>query len=396
MEPRVWQNSFVDQKSLGTSSVLNVAYFSNQFASAEGHGIARYAHEMYKGLRKCDNLAIRPVAAWSSLPPERLSAMQADTGLELINLGRKLTPLTWHFLDVPTLERLIGGTVDVVHAVSLGYAISTRKPYVVTVHDLGPLTHPEYFSNNKPWIMERSLRQAEARADAIVCVSDSTANEVEGYLGAHVVDRIHVIKEGVSPEFFTPGDMACLAGLNLPSDDVPIILTAGKMSPRKNMQGVIRALKQVRNRIDHHLVLVGAAGWETEIVLRELDDGTLLNRVHLLGYVTDDQLRALYRRASLYIHPSLYEGFGLTVLEAMASGVPVITSNVSSLPEVAGEAGMLVDPTSDAEIAHAIYSICSDSTLREAKITQGLERAGLFSWDDCARKLRNVFASLGR
>lgn len=376
--------------------MLNVAYFSNQFATAEGHGITRYAHEMYKGLRKLDDVAIRPVAAWSSLSPERLSALQADTGLELVRLGRKLTPLVWHYLDMPPLERLIGGPVDVVHAVSLGYAIATRKPYVVTVHDLGPLTHPEYFTNTKPWIMEKSLRQAEARADAIVCVSQSTADEVEGYLGGHVVDRIRVVKEGVSPEFFAPGDMACLAGLDLPPADVPVILTAGKISPRKNVQGVIRALKLVQNEIDHRLVLVGGAGWETEAVLKELDDGTLRDRVHLLDYVTDEQLRALYRRASLYIHPSLYEGFGLTVLEAMASGVPVITSNTSSLPEVAGDAGLLVDPTNDAEIAQAISAICTDASLREAKIAQGLARARLFSWDDCAKELRDVFADVAR
>ena len=127
-----------------------------------------------------------------------------------------------------------------------------------------------------------------------------------------------------------------------------------------------------------------------------MDDGTLLNRVHLLGYVRDDQLRALYRRASLYIHPSLYEGFGLTVLEAMASGVPVITSNMSSLPEVAGEAGLLVDPANDIEIAEAIQSICTDTSLREVKIAQGLARAGLFSWDDCAVELGNVFADVRR
>jgi glycosyltransferase involved in cell wall biosynthesis len=374
--------------------VLNVAYFSNQFATHHGHGIARYAHEMFKGLRKFDDLTIRPVAAWSSLPPERLSALRADTGFELVKLGRRLTPLAWHYLDVPTLELMIGGKVDVVHAVSLGYAIATRKPYVVTVHDLGPLTHPEYFTNTKPWIMERSLRQAEARADAIVCISQSTADEVEGYLGAHVADRIHVIKEGASPEFFSPSDMGCLAGLNLPPDEVPVILTAGKISPRKNVQGVLRALKLVQDKIDHHLVLVGGAGWETETVLKELDDGTLMNRVHLLDYVTDEQLRALYRRASLYIHPSLYEGFGLTVLEAMASGVPVITSNTSSLPEVAGDAGLLVDPTNDDEIAQAVYSICTDMFLREEKIKRGLARARLFSWDACARELRDVFANV--
>lgn len=374
--------------------MLNVAYFSNQFATAQGHGITRYAHEMYRGLRKCDDLAIRPVAAWSSLSAEKRATLQSETGLELLKLGGRLTPLAWHYLDRPALEHLIGGAVDVVHAVSLGYAIATRKPYVVTVHDLGPLTHPEYFTNTKPWIMERSLRQAEARADAIVCVSQSTADEVEGYLGGHVANRIRVIKEGVSAEFFAPSDAACLKGLKLPLDDVPVILTAGKISPRKNVQGVIRAMKLVADKIDHHLVLVGGAGWETEAVLKELDDGSLRARVHLLDYVTDEQLRALYRRASLYIHPSLYEGFGLTVLEAMASGVPVITSNTSSLPEVAGDAGLLVDPSEDGQIADAIYAICTDTSLKDAKIKQGLARARLFSWDACAAQLRDVFVDV--
>ncbi len=374
--------------------MINVAYFSNQFATAQGHGIARYAHEMYRGLRKHEDLNIRPVAAWSSLSPEKLAALRADTGLELVKLGHRLTPLAWHYLDVPTLERLIGGQVDVVHAVSLGYAIATRKPYVVTVHDLGPLTHPEYFTNTKPWIMEKSLRQAEARADAIVCVSQSTADEVEGYLGAHVAPRLRVIKEGVSPEFFAPSDIACLKGLPLPADDVPVILTAGKISPRKNVQGVLRALKQVLDQIDHHLVLVGGAGWETETVLKEMDDGALRSRVHLLDYVSDEQLRALYKRAALYIHPSLYEGFGLTVLEAMVSGVPVITSNTSSLPEVAGDAGLLVDPSSDEAIAEAILTICSDAELAQVKIQAGLARAQLFSWDACATELRDLFVEI--
>jgi len=140
---------------------------------------------------------------------------------------------------------------------------------------------------------------------------------------------------------------------------------------------------------------VGGAGWETEAVLEELNDEALLKRVHLLDYVTDEQLRALYKRSSLYIHPSLYEGFGLTVLEAMASGVPVITSNTSSLPEVAGDAGLLVDPTSDEAIAEAIESVCSNPTVRDSKIQEGLARAALFSWDECAGQLNSVFMEVG-
>lgn len=376
--------------------MTQVAYFSNQFADAEGHGLARYAREMYDGLHEVDGLTVTPVAAWSSQPMDDLSKLQSETGLELLPTGHRLTPFAWHYLGFPTIERLMRAPVDVVHAASLGYAIATRKPYVVTVHDLGPLTHPEYFTNTKPWIMEKALRQAEARADAIVCVSQSTADEVEGYLGGHVAPRLKVIKEGVSPHFFEPADMASIASLDLPASDVPVILTAGKISPRKNVQGVLNALAQVASDVPHHLVLVGGAGWETEAVLDGMQNDALRNRVHLLDYVSDAQLRALYRRAAIYIHPSLYEGFGLTVLEAMASGVPVITSNTSSLPEVAGDAAMLVDPSDTEAIADAIRALCLDPELAASKTTEGLARARLFSWTDCARELGLLLKDVSR
>ncbi len=374
--------------------MLNVAYFSNQFADAQGHGLARYAREMHAGLQKVDGLNAIPVAAWSSLSRKKLGLLKRQTGLRLSPLGRRLTPLAWHYLDNPVLERLIPGEIDLVHAVSLGYAIATRKPYVVTVHDLGPLTQPDYFTNTKPWIMEKSLRQAEAKADAIVCVSQSTADEVEGYLGAHVASRIRVIKEGVSPHFFLPAEMSKLDSLDLPPEDVPIILSAGKISPRKNVQGVLEALAQIAKEVPHHLVLVGGAGWETEQVLAKLADGALQDRVHLLDYVTDAQLHALYKRAALYVHPSLYEGFGLTVLEAMASGVPVITSDSSSLPEVAGDAGILVNPHDVGMIAEAMRILCHDTELQDRKRVEGMLRAKEFSWDDCAAQLGALFKDI--
>ena len=374
--------------------MVNVAYFSNQFADAEGHGLARYSREMFDALHKLDTIDVTPVAAWSSLPAQALATLRAQTGLHILKTGRKLTPLAWHYLNTPPLERLMPGPVDVVHAASLGYAIATRKPYVVTVHDLGPLTHPEYFTNTKPWVMERALRQAESSAAAIVCVSQSTADEVEGYLGSHVAPRLRIIKEGVSPQFFERPDPACLDGLALPDPEIPLILSAGKISPRKNVQGVLRALAQIASDVPHHLALVGGAGWEMEAVLRDLDDARLRDRVHLLDYVSDEQLRALYHRAALYIHPSLYEGFGLTVLEAMAAGVPVVTSNSSSLPEVAGDAALLVDPHDDEAIADAMRRLCLDPDLATAKRNAGLARARLFSWDTCAEELRDVFVEV--
>lgn len=368
-----------------------VAFFSNQFATGQGHGISRYAHELFQALMTVGGYDLTPVAAWSSRSREDLAQLRARTGLRLTGLGRRLTPLAWNFFDWPPLEARLPGTVDLVHALSLGYPIATRKPYVVTVHDLGHLTHPEYFGGERSWVMQRALRQAERRADVLICVSGFTASEVIDYLGPAIEPRLRVIHEGVSSSFFEPPDMSQLVGLDLPPLDVPFILSAGKISPRKNIHGVLEAMASLTDDIPHHLVLVGGAGWDTEAVFDTLKNPVLRDRVHLLGYVTDAQLRALYARASLYVHPSLYEGFGLTVLEAMASGTPVITANRTSLPEVAGEAALLIDPRDTKRLAEAMGHLCQDSELAVRLSRKGIERARCFDWRDCARKVGAVY-----
>ena len=180
----------------------NVAYFANQFADQKGHGLARYARELFDSLRELNGPNVIPVAGWSSLAPDALERRMAETGLRLTGLGRRGTSLMWTFLDWPTIEARLNAPVDVVHAVSLGYPVATRKPYVVTIHDLGPLTHPEFFRNTRPWVMQRSLDQAVHKADVIVCVSETTANEVREYVGPAIEGRLRVVLEGVSERFF--------------------------------------------------------------------------------------------------------------------------------------------------------------------------------------------------
>lgn len=375
---------------------LHIAYFSNQFADAEGHGLARYSHQLYSFLRKIQPaLEVTPVAAWSSRSPAGISQLISEHGLKLLPWGRRWTPLAWAFLDIPPIEHWLDNPVDVVHAVSLGYPIATRKPYVVSVHDIGPLTHPEFFSNTSPWIMKRSLNQALKKADAIICVSRSTADELESYVGYQLADRIQIVHEGVDPLFFEKRDPGCLATLkNLPAPGVPFILVTGKISPRKNIARLIRALSIIAEIVPHHLVLVGGSGWDMNAVYRETNNPAVVGRVHQVGYVTDDQLRALYNSASLYIHPSLYEGFGLTVLEAMAAGCPVVTSDVYSLPEVVGDAALLVDPYKVDEIAEAIKTVCLDESMATDLRKRGLERVATFTWEKCAEKVAGVYRSV--
>lgn len=376
---------------------MRVAYFSNQFSSRQGHGIARYAHELYDALVALDgDDEITPVAAWSDRDDINLRQLQERTGLQILPWGRKLTPLAWTYLGSPRIESWLDKPADIVHAVSLGYPVATKKPYVVTVHDIGPLTHPEYFSEAPAGIMERSLKQAVKQAAALICVSQATADELKGYVferyGENIEDRIHVVLEGVGKEFFEPSNMECLDSLDkLPSQDVPFILSAGKISPRKNFQGVIEALGKLKDCVPHHLVAVGGDGWDFEQVKDLVREYGIEDRVHFVGYVSDEQLRALYRRASVYVHASLFEGFGLTVLEAMASGCPVVTSNCSSLPEVAGDAAILVDPQHADDIASAIVSVCDDGEMFELLRRKGISRAKTFSWNSCAAGVRAVY-----
>ena len=371
---------------------MNIAYFSNQFSDATGHGLARYSRELYSALRiNGRDISVIPISAWSSMSEFELAQLEQETGLQILPLGRKLTSLCWTFLNTPPIERHINSEVDLVHAVSLGYPVATRKPLVVTVHDLGPLTHPEYFENTSPWIMKRSLSQAIKQAAQIICVSQSTADELLSVAGNQVQARINVIHEGVSDAFFAPADPTSLAGLTLPPDGIPYILSTGKLSPRKNIHGLIRAMTSLADKIPHHLVLVGGDGWSVSEVYTLLEQSGMRDRVHLPGFVSDDQLRALYQRASVYVHPSYYEGFGLTLLEAMASGCPVVTSNVYSLPEVAGDAALLVDPTSSDDIASSIAAICTDDALASELRAKGKVRAESFKWSLCADRVADVY-----
>ena len=379
---------------------MHVGYFSNHFAARNAHGVARYAHNLYAALRAGHaDLELTPIATWSNRSGEDRRALQEETGLRILPWGRKITPLAWTFLDRPPVERWVREPLHVVHLVALGFPVATRKPLVVTIHDMGPFTHPEYFALSPPWIYRRSLRQVVAQADAIICVSQATADELVGYVsrtnGPGIADRVHVVHEGVEPRFFADPDPTCLQTVRgLPDHGVPFVLTAGKISPRKNVEGVVQALARLADAIPHHLVVVGGDGWDTETVKTVVKSSGIADRIHLVGYVSDEQLHALYGAASAYVHPSLLEGFGLTVLEAMAAGCPVVTSNRSSLPEVAGDAAVLVNPLNVDEIAEAIRNVCEDAEFSRELVERGRARAHYFSWSRCATRVAEIYRSI--
>ncbi len=374
---------------------MKLAYFSNQFADKQGHGIARYARELYQALSTLEqHLQITPVATWSSLETKALSALIAKTNLTILPWGRKLTPLSWLLFNRPLLESWLDQTIDIVHAASLGYSIATIKPFVVTIHDIGPLTHPEFFTKKTEIILKRSLQQAVSKADAFICVSNSSADELDSYIGGNISDRIHIIPEGISSFLSSKATTPPAILQQLLLNDTPYILTTGKISPRKNTVRIIRALDKLADAIPHHLIIVGGDGWSINDIYQEIGHSDFSNRIHCIGYVSDEELAALYQSASVYLHPSLYEGFGLTVLEAMAANCPVITSNNYSLPEVAGTAALLVDPYNIDEIADAVLAICSDASLSSQLITKGRDQLKKFSWKKCAESTYDVYQKI--
>jgi glycosyltransferase involved in cell wall biosynthesis len=239
------------------------------------------------------------------------------------------------------------------------------------------------------------LNDAADRAAAIVCVSNETANETQRYLGRNVGRRLKVIPEGVSDEFFTRApENVFTKTRSLRERRLPFFLCAGSFNPRKNLARVVAAFERIADRVPHHLVLTGASGWDAEQILAAVQSSTVRERIHLPGHVTVDELRGLYQTATAFVFVSLMEGFGLPILEAMASCCPVITSNLSSMPEVAGDAALLVSPRSEAEIADAMEYFGTNDRACSSFSNRGRLRALKFRWRDCAIAVAEVYREI--
>jgi glycosyltransferase involved in cell wall biosynthesis len=212
-----------------------------------------------------------------------------------------------------------------------------------------------------------------------------------------VADRLRVVHEGVAEEFFQPASAAPAGSIeSLQLNGAPYFLWTGSLNPRKNLRNVVRAFDLVVPRLPHHLVLAGGLGWDHKDVFNEISSTstTTRDRIHRPGYVSDATLRALYRGATAFLYVSLLEGFGLPILEAMASGCPVVTSNASCMPEIAGGAALLVDPLRPEEIADAMLRLAGNEPLHQDFQMRGRERAAHFSWQRCARQMAQIYREL--
>ncbi|NWG04931.1 MAG: glycosyltransferase family 4 protein [Syntrophaceae bacterium] len=258
-------------------------------------------------------------------------------------------------------------------------------PTIVTLCDLSFVRHPEWHPKDRVKHLENFCLKKISQVKAIITISEFSRKEILNLLNIDPI-QIHVTPLGIDQSFHPAGNR--LEGL--PNQ---YILFLGNLEPRKNLPRLMKAYQSLPQTLKRRypLVIAGASGWHThelKQVLRLFQRG---ERPILTGYVSQGFLPDLYRGASLFVYPSLYEGFGLPVLEAMASGVPVITSNSTSLPEVVGDGGLLVNPYDVDLLREAMRELLEDEKKRREMIERSLVRAKLFSWDKCARQTLAVY-----
>jgi glycosyltransferase involved in cell wall biosynthesis len=304
---------------------------------------------------------------------------------------------------VPLPSRLVAATpveefagrLDVMHGPNSSMPATRARGSVVTVHDVGPLRRPQDVPRRFAESFRAGVTDSVRRADRVLTVSDFTAGEVADLLDVPR-ERIETVRPGVSAAFAAPGDAAAgRAALRARHGiEGPFVLFVGTTNARKNLPRLLDAFAAARRTasLPHVLVVAGDRGGDDVRALaaaRGLGDA-----VRVAGYVAEDELAALYRSADALAFPSLYEGFGLPVMEAMAAGCPVLTSDGSALAETAGGAALLVDPSSAEAIAAGLVRVLTDAPLRTRLAEDGRRRAAEFTWEPFARRHVAIWRAL--
>jgi len=349
-----------------------------------GTGVSQYTIGLVESLLKIDKENQYVLFGGSLRQRKVLSEFAEKCPKErcqsIINcLSPEIADLLWNRLHILPVERLIG-KIDVFHS-SDWTQPPTKAAKVTTIHDLAIFKYPETFPQKIISVQKRRLALVKKNCDLIIAVSESTKKDIVSILGIPG-ERIRVIYESGNEKIKKTSAKETEEAKKKFGIKGDYLLAISTLEPRKNLQRIIEAHKSLAKE-GLKLVLVGKSGWGKSL---EIGENTVLT-----GFVADRDLAALLSGALVYLYPSLYEGFGQSILSAMACGVPVVTSNVSSMPEVAGQAAVLVDPLSAKSIAEGIQEALTN---REDLINKGLAQITKFSWEKCARETLRAYESL--
>ncbi len=344
-------------------------------------GTAVAALGMARALSLRDELDIAGVAALHRGPPA--SPWSPPVGVHHLPLPRAALYEGWHRLRRPAVERATG-TVDLIHATSI--AIPPKSaPLVVTIHDLAFLKDPSHFTARGLRFFHRGLDLARSQADLVLCSSEATMRAcLEAGFKTHALRHVPLGVDATRADPTSVDRVRRHYGLTR-----PYVLWTGTIEPRKNLPRLLEAFRDVEADVD--LVLVGPKGWKEDLDKLLTDPR---GRVRVLGFVPQADLASLYAGASVFCLPSLLEGFGFPVLEAMAQGTPVVTSRGTSTEELAGDAGILVDPLDPGDIARGLTWVLAGSGRAHELGVAGRARAAGYSWRRTAALIADAYAEL--
>lgn len=302
----------------------------------------------------------------------------------------KLFNLSLRFLKFTSLDKLIGGVDIFLTPTFLFTNLSKDCKKILVIHDLSFELYPEFFTFKKRlWHDLIGTKNISQESDEIIAISENTKNDVLNLYGVKE-DKIKVIYQGINEQFFKDINQDDINKVknkyNLPDN---YIFYLGNLEPRKNIESLILAFDQLENK-SIHLVIAGSQAWKYKKIYKLWQNSKSKNRINFLGYVDSEDKPALYTMAKIFVYPSIYEGFGLPPLEAMACKTPVITSFTSSLVESVGEAGLLIDPNNFNELAQAINKLIDDEKLQQSLSVTGYEYSKKFRWNNTAQEILNI------
>jgi glycosyltransferase involved in cell wall biosynthesis len=366
-------------------------------------GIGTYIRSLVQALSKIDSANRYTLVTYRRDAP-LLAGLPSN--FQVVSFDGNDAEVSDNFKFPMFLKRL---KADLYHMPLPSVPLLMPKPYVVTVHDVSRLL----FDQIAGWrgdLRRYRFRRGLMRAEQVITVSEATREDVESLLGIPS-NRVRVIRNAPDPRFF---EHAPPADSRAGGPDVflhekrrileryqityPFLLYAGTIRPQKNIPRLVEAFAVLRGELENHpiykdlrLIIIGDEISRFPNVRRTVVQTRTGNAVRFLGFVPFDTLRVFYETAAAFVFPSLYEGFGLPPLEAMASGTPVVTSNVSSLPEVTGDAAMIVNPENVFDIARGMKEVLLDENLRSRLVSAGLEQAKRFSWERTASQVLETY-----
>lgn len=385
---------------MGGPARAGVIGFDVTAALTQGGGIGRYTRELIRAL--VDEAPDFTYKLFSARPPAVLPV--SDSLPVARHVTHRPAPLAerwlyrmWYRARLPIPVQAFTGRLDLFHSPDFVLPpVSGEIPTILTVHDLSFIHYPETFPAALVAYLNRVVPWSVSRADHILADSISTMRDLNALWGV-ATEKITVLYSGVSERFRPVTDAAIIHAVRgrYGLGATPFILTVGTIQPRKNYEFLVRAFRPVAGRYPHSLIIAGGMGWLNEGLTAEIERQGLGERVRFTGFVDDEDLPALYSAADLLAFPSIYEGFGLPLLEAMACGTPVISSNSSSLPEVAREgAAVLLSPHDEAAWSAGMIQLLADDSARRRLIEAGYKQSTLFSWNVAARQLASLYRTL--